>query len=152
MIPNQIERACLVAGAAEGASELNAFDGALLAAGIGDLNLVRVTSIMPPHVQLVTAPPALPRGAFALVVYSARTSAVPGEGLAAAVAVGRAADGFGVVMEAQGESRAQAEAEARARVEEAFRMRGLELKEVHTVGVEHRVRRCGGVVAACLFF
>jgi len=53
MIPNEIRKACLVAGAAEGASELNAFDGALLSAGIGDLNLVRVTSIIPPHVELV---------------------------------------------------------------------------------------------------
>jgi len=152
MIPNEIKQACLVAGAAEGATELNAFDGALLAAGIGDLNLVRVTSIIPPHVELVESPPALPRGAFVLVVYSAASSSTPGVRLAAAVAVGRAPDGFGVIMEAQGESQAQAVAEARAKVEEAFRMRGLELSEVRVAAAEHRVERCGGVVAACLFF
>lgn len=152
MIPNGVKRAALVAGAAEGATELNAFDGALLAAGIGDLNLVRVTSIMPPHVELVDAPPQLPRGAFVLVVYSSRTSSTPGETLAAAVAVGRAPDGFGVVMEAQGDSQAQAVAEARAKVEEAFRMRGLELARLRVAAAEHRVERCGGVVAACIFF
>ncbi|HDN19582.1 MAG TPA: arginine decarboxylase, pyruvoyl-dependent [Candidatus Acetothermia bacterium] len=152
MIASGVKRAALVSGAAEGTTELNAFDGALLAAGIGDLNLVRVTSIMPPHVELVETPPQLPKGAFVLVVYSARTSSVPGENLAAAVAVGRAPDGFGVVMEAQGEDRTQAECEARKKVEEAFRMRGLELSEVRVAAAEHRVRRCGGVVAACLFF
>ncbi|RLE29626.1 arginine decarboxylase, pyruvoyl-dependent [Candidatus Acetothermia bacterium] len=152
MIPNDVKRAALVAGAAEGATELNAFDGALLSAGIGDLNLVRVTSIMPPQVELVEAPPRLPKGAFVLVVYSSRTSSVPGEVLAAAVAVGRSRDGFGVVMEAQGCSRDEAVAEARAKVEEAFRMRGLELSELRVAAAEHRVERCGGVVAACLFF
>ena len=152
MIASGVKRAALVSGAAEGTTELNAFDGALLAAGIGDLNLVRVTSIMPPHVELVETPPQLPKGAFVLVVYSARTSSVPGENLAAAVAVGRAPDGFGVVMEAQGCSRDEAVAEARAKVEEAFRMRGLELSELRVAAAEHRVERCGGVVAACLFF
>ncbi|HAF71246.1 MAG: putative pyruvoyl-dependent arginine decarboxylase [Acetothermia bacterium 64_32] len=152
MIPNEISRACLVAGAGEGSTELNAFDRALLSAGIGDLNLVRVSSIMPPHVKLVGTLPQLPKGAFVLVVYSARTSSVPGESLAAAVAVGRAPDGFGVVMEAQGKDRAQAECEARKKVEEAFRMRGLKLSEVQVAAAEHRVSRCGGVVAACLFF
>ncbi len=152
MLPNSVTKACLTAGAAEGETELNAFDGALLAAGIGDLNLVRVTSIMPPHVELTDRPPELPRGAFVLVVYSSRTSSRPGERIAVAVAVGRAPDGFGVVMEAQGETKAQAEAEARAKVEAAFRMRNLELKEIRVTGIEHRVARCGGVVAACLFF
>jgi len=152
MIPNTINCACLVAGAGEGTTELNAFDRALLSAGIGDLNLVRVTSIMPPHVKLVEGPPSLPRGAFVLVVYSAYTSSTPGDMLGAAVAVGRGADGFGVVMEAQGKGRAQAESEARKKVEEAFHMRGLELSQVQVAAAEHRVERCGCVVAACLFF
>jgi len=38
----------LVAGSSEGATELNAFDGALLSAGAGNLNLLRVSSILPP--------------------------------------------------------------------------------------------------------
>ncbi len=89
MLSTDIQYACLAAGKAEGATELNAFDGALLAAGIGDLNLIRVTSIMPRHVSLVDEVPRLERGGFALVVYGARTSSVPGEMLASAVGVGR---------------------------------------------------------------
>ncbi|HID84847.1 MAG TPA: pyruvoyl-dependent arginine decarboxylase, partial [Anaerolineales bacterium] len=61
-------------------------------------------------------------------------------------------DGFGVIMEAQGDSQAQAVVEARAKVKEAFRMRGLELADLRVAAAEHRVDRCGGVVAACLFF
>ncbi|MGC9530110.1 MAG: pyruvoyl-dependent arginine decarboxylase [Candidatus Bipolaricaulaceae bacterium] len=152
MLAAQVHRACLVAGAGEGESELNAFDAALLAAGIGDLNLVRVTSIMPPHVELTTTPPQLAPGTFVLVVYSTRTSSTPGEQLAAAVAVGRAADGVGVIMEAHGQTRHQAETAAKAKVESAFRARHLHLAGVEVAAAEHRVRRCGGVVAACLFF
>jgi arginine decarboxylase len=96
--------------------------------------------------------PRLPKGAFVLVVYGSRTSSVPGETVAAAVGVGRTPDGFGVVMEAQGHSRAQVEAEVRTKVEEAFCVRGLKLAEFRMAAVEHRVVRCGGVVAACLFF
>lgn len=152
MLGEGVRHFCLVSGAAEGATELGAFDGALLAAGIGDLNLVRVTSIVPAHVEYRSEVPRLPKGAFVLVVYGARTSSVAGETVAAAVGVGRAPDGFGVVMEAQGRSRAQVEAEVRAKVEEAFRVRGLELGGFRVAAAEHRVVRCGGVVAACLFF
>ncbi|MCR4391967.1 MAG: arginine decarboxylase, pyruvoyl-dependent [Candidatus Acetothermia bacterium] len=152
MIRETINHACLVSGAAEGATELNAFDGALLAAGIGDLNLIKVSSIMPPHVVLEKAVPKLPPGAFVLVVYAARTSSTAGETLAAAVAAGRAKNGFGVIMEATGRSRAEVEEAVRMKVAEAFRVRNLELEEVHVAAAEHRVVRCGGVVAACLFF
>ncbi len=152
MLSTDVRYACLASGQAEGATELNAFDGALLTAGIGDLNLIRVTSIMPRHVSLVDEVPQLENGGFALVVYGARTSSVPGEMLASAVGVGRAEDGFGVVMEAQGTSAAQVEADVQAKIEAAFRMRGLKPADVRIAAAEHRVERCGGVVAACLFF
>ena len=44
------------AGNAEGGTSLNAFDNALLAAGIGNINLVRISSILPPDVLLVPLP------------------------------------------------------------------------------------------------
>ncbi len=152
MLSRSVQYACLAAGKAEGPTELNAFDGALLAAGIGDLNLVRVTSIMPRHVSLVQEVPQLEKGEFVLVVYGARTSSVAGEILASAVGVGRAADGFGVVMEGQGASAQEVEADVQAKIEAAFRMRGLKAAVVQIAAAEHRVQRCGGVVAACLFF
>ncbi len=154
MLGREVRYAALVSGKAEGLTELNAFDGALLSAGIGDLNLVQVSSIMPSHVSLADslAGAGLPKGDFVLVVYGARTSSTPGELIASAVGVGRAEDGFGVIMEAQGSSRSQVEEDVRRKVEEAFRARRLTLAAVQVAGVEHRVQQCGGVVAACVFF
>ncbi|HIE09103.1 MAG TPA: pyruvoyl-dependent arginine decarboxylase, partial [Armatimonadetes bacterium] len=111
MVGEGIKRACLVVGAAEGGTELNAFDNALLAAGIGDVNLVKVSSIIPPGVELVDQLNPLPRGAFVPVVYASLVSREPGRRIAVAVGVGRAADGFGVVMEAEGEGREEVEGE-----------------------------------------
>ena len=107
----EVKRVVLVSGAAEGETELNAFDNALLAAGIGDLNLIKVTSILPPHVEVVDEVPELPRGAFVPIVYTSVCSDVSGERIAAAVGIGRASDGFGVVMEASGHSQEEVEAE-----------------------------------------
>ncbi|MCD6320753.1 arginine decarboxylase, pyruvoyl-dependent [Candidatus Bipolaricaulota bacterium] len=148
----EVKRVVLVSGAAEGETELNAFDNALLAAGIGDLNLIKVTSILPPHVEVVDEVPELPRGAFVPIVYTSVCSDVSGERIAAAVGIGRASDGFGVVMEASGHSQEEVEAEVRKKVEEAFRVRSLELTFFKVTSVEHVVRRRGCVVAACLFF
>ncbi|HCI69580.1 MAG TPA: pyruvoyl-dependent arginine decarboxylase, partial [Balneola sp.] len=45
---------CLVSGAAEGNTRLNAFDNALLEAGVGDTNLMRMSSICPPGAKEVS--------------------------------------------------------------------------------------------------
>ncbi len=44
-------------------SDLNAFDEALLEAGIGDTNIISVSSILPPNIKQVE-PQGLPHGAF----------------------------------------------------------------------------------------
>jgi len=154
MLDKVVRYACLVSGKGEGLTELNAFDGALLSAGIGDLNLVQVSSIMPSHVSLLDSLAGVEptKGDFVLVVYGARTSSSPGEDIASAVGVGRAEDGFGVIMEAQGRSRDEVESDVRRKVEEAFHMRGLRPTSMRVAAVEHRVQQCGGVVAACVFF
>ena len=76
----------LVSGASEGYTPLNAFDGALLQAGIGNTNIVKMSSIVPPHCQLI-APIALPPGALVPTAYASITSDVPGEIISAGVAV-----------------------------------------------------------------
>ena len=42
-------------GCAEGMSELNAFDAALMNAGVGNTNLVRMSSILPPRCEEVAS-------------------------------------------------------------------------------------------------
>ena len=86
MIFRQPDCFFLVAGAAEGGTPLNAFDSALIAAGIGDVNLVKLSSILPPfcdHVEPIPLPP----GAIVPVAYANMTSSQMGRNITAAVAV-----------------------------------------------------------------
>ena len=46
----------LTKGASEGPTKLNAFDNALLEAKIGNVNLIPVSSMLPPNTQLVEMP------------------------------------------------------------------------------------------------
>lgn len=145
-------RYTLAAGAAEGETELNAFDHALLAAGIGNLNLVRVSSILPAGARR-TDYLDLPAGTLTPTAYGALTSTTPGQRIAAAVAVAVSEAGFGVIMEFTGRcSREEAETQVRAMAENALKNRGLAVRELHVRAVEHRVEKTGCVMAAvCLW-
>src|SRR5687767_14258300 len=87
----------LARGSAEGRTALNAFDNALLNAGIHNLNLMRVSSIVPKDASFGELP-KLPVGTLAPVVYSEITSNVPGEVISACVGAGVGELG-GVLME-----------------------------------------------------
>jgi arginine decarboxylase len=140
----------LVAGSAEGRTRLNAFDHALLASGLGNLNLVRVSSILPPGaVEVPTLD--IPPGALTPTAYGTITSEDPGEIIAAAIGVGiAAAGGYGIIMEFSGRvGRREAEETVRAMVGEAFETRGLSLERVAVRAVEHRVEAIGCAFAAC---
>jgi len=84
------------------------------------------------------------------VAYGTIASEVPGELIAAAVAVGRAEKGnFGVIMECSGRcSRAEIEERVKSMVTEGFTLRGLSPKGVQTASIEWRVRQVGAVIAA----
>ena len=139
----------LVAGAGEATSSLNAFDAALLQADIGNLNLLRVSSILPPGAIFVPRI-ALPPGSLLPVAYGSITSNIPGDLIAAAVAVGRSEpDQFGIIMECSGRcSRGEIEERVRVMAAEGFAARGLPLNDVQVASVEWRVRRVGAVIAA----
>ena len=99
----RITMAAATAGHAEGGTALNAFDNALLAAGIGNINLVKVSSILPPEVPVIDLPKIKP-GALIPTAYAAMTSEVPGETIAAAVGYAVPDDPAknGVIMEFHG--------------------------------------------------
>ncbi|MFQ6103753.1 MAG: pyruvoyl-dependent arginine decarboxylase [Candidatus Glassbacteria bacterium] len=142
----------LTSGSAEGGSSLNAFDNALLNAGIGDLNLIRVTSIAPPGVKTVK-PYGIEPGTIVPVVYTSMISHQAGERIACAIAIGRSGDdGPGLIMEYSGSGDAQlAETMVRNMLKEGFFSRGRELEKLEVVTSEHVVRQLGAVVAACVF-
>ena len=148
----EVRKLYLVAGKAEGGTLLNAFDNALLDAGIGDVNLIKVSSIIPPGAEVLMEKPNLPKGALVPCVYAERASDKPGERIAVALAVGIAEDGFGVVMESEGETSEEAVAKAVQMVKEAFNVRGLPLKRILQITSEHQVVNCGSVVAACVYW
>jgi arginine decarboxylase len=142
----------LTSGSAEGGSSLNAFDNALLNSGIGDLNLVKVSSIAPPGVRIVEPYPIEP-GTMVPVVYTCMISHQAGERIACAIALGEPDDdGPGLIMEYSGSGDSRlAETMVRNMLKEGFFSRGRELGEVTVVTAEHVVRQLGAVVAACVF-
>lgn len=147
---NRVTMAATTAGHAEGGTALNAFDNALLAAGIGNINLLKVSSILPPEVPVVELPKIKP-GALVPTAYAAMTSETPGEIVAAAVGYAVPDDPAknGVIMEFHGvASRDEAERQILAMLDEAFRVRGETIAERRVVAVEHRVERIGCALAA----
>src|ERR1043165_1128844 len=133
-----VTMAAATAGHAEGGTTLNAFDNALLAAGIGNINLIKVSSILPPEVPVIELPKIKP-GALVPTAYAAMTSETPGETVAAAVGYAVPDDPAknGVIMEFHGvATRAEAEAAIRGMLDEAFQVRGEPIKEMHIYAVD----------------
>jgi len=145
-----VTMAAAAAGHAEGGSSLNAFDNALLAAGIGNINLIKVSSILPPEVPVIDLP-KIKLGALIPTAYAAITSETPGETVAAAVGYALPDDPAknGVIMEFHGlATKAEAERQIHLMLEEAFRTRGEVIRERAVFAVEHTVERVGCALAA----
>jgi arginine decarboxylase len=144
----------LASGASDGYTPLNAFDGALLQAGIGNTNIVKMSSIVPPHCKLVT-PIALPPGAIVPAAYAAITSDVPGEIISAGVAIALPEDENqnGLIMEysAKGE-RHKIEEIVRNMAIEGMRLRGWKIRDLQTVVSEYQVKRIGATLAAVVLW
>lgn len=139
----------VMAGSAEGPTRLNAFDNALLESGIGNLNLLRVSSILPPGAQ-ETEPFDVAPGSLLPTAYGTITSEEPGTVISAAVAVGIAAhEEYGVIMEFSGQCTRQ---DAQNRVEymarQALAQRNREVQRIIVRAVEHRVESIGCAFAA----
>jgi len=138
----------ITAGSAEGKNHLNAFDNALLAGKIGNLNLVRVSSILPPGVQYCPNL-EIPPGSLVPTAYGYIVSDTPGELISAAVGVGFSKDTFGVIMEYSGRcSKEEAEKATISMLEEAFETRGMKLEGTRIASTEHRVDKIGCALAA----
>lgn len=131
----------IVSGTGQGYTPLNAFDAALGASGIGDLNLVKVSSIVPPHCTQVE-PRAIAPGTLIATAYAAKTSTLHGEVIAAGVAVGLPEDKerAGVIMEysALGH-REEIEEIVRTMAQKALEQRGLEIRSIESRAIDVKV-------------
>ncbi len=144
----------LVSGASEGFTSLNAFDGALLRAGIGDTNLVKMSSIVPPRCQLISPVP-LPPGSLVPTAYASITSDVPGQIIASAVAVALPKEPHfpGLIMEYSGRgSKAEIEEMVRQMALEGMKLRRREIKDLKSMVIEHKVQKVGATLAAVVLW
>lgn len=142
----------LVSGSGVGETDLTAFDKALIEAGVGNLNLIRVSSILPPGVKVVDRLDILP-GSLTPAAYGSIGSDQAGTLITAAIGVGFTKSSFGMIMEYSGfSSLEKAEGIVRSMVEEAFAARGLELAEVRVKGVERQVEDHTSVFAAAVLW
>lgn len=144
----------LVKGFGEGRMPLNAFDKALLDAGVGDTNLVRMSSIVPPACKEVREI-ELPKGGLIPIAYANITSSTPGDIISACIAVGIPEDPTepGVIMEHEDHlPLVEVEATVRQMCVDAFEYRNRKLKEVKSLGIEYTVIKCGSVFAAAVLW
>lgn len=147
---------CLVKGASEGRTRLNAFDSALLSAGVGDTNLMRMSSILPPGAAERSIEDIdLPGGGLVPLAYATIDSTTPGQYISSAIAVGIPEDESqaGVIMEFEDHSKLDnVESIVRQMVIDAFDYRNRTLKEIKSVGIEHKVETCGSTFAAAVLW
>jgi arginine decarboxylase len=137
----------ITSGVGWGETSLTAFDKALLDAGIGDLNLIRVTSIVPPGAKVTElkqtdVPLFLKAGMLAPTVYSSITSETADKVISSALAIGvpRDRERCGVIFEATRADTAENVRQiALNMVEEALKERGLEADNIFAVSAETTV-------------
>lgn len=146
----------LVSGSSEGFSLLNAFDGALLASGVGDTNLVKMSSILPPLCELAKpAPVPLPQGALVPVAYASLYSDVPGEVISAAVAIGIPEDRnrAGLIMEYSARADEQTVVtQVKKMVEKGMELRKRPIKEIMSISATYKVGSIGAVFAGVVLW
>jgi arginine decarboxylase len=144
----------LASGASEGYTPLNAFDGALLQAGIGNTNIVKMSSIVPPHCKPIS-PVTLPPGALVPAAYASIASDIPGEIISAGIAVALPEDENqnGLIMEysAKGERR-KIEETVRNMAMEGMKLRGWEIKDLKSIAIEHKIVKIGAALAAVILW
>jgi len=137
-------------------SVLNAFDAALVKAGIAQCNLVNVSSILPPDAELTESVPITP-GTITFTVL-ARMDGAPGETIGAGIgwAWGRSASGekYGFVAEAHGYKDRQAiERELKWKLKEMAEIRGMKLEKIEVMSefMEVPKGRYGCVIVALVY-
>ncbi len=143
------------AASTEGFSELNAFDVALLKSGVGNTNLVKMSSILPPNclkVENINLPP----GDLVPVAYAAITSSKKGELISAAVAVAIPKDKTknGLIMEYEDKNITKEEAESHVIEMAKWGMdyRGYEIERIESIAASHIVEKHGAAFACVVLW
>lgn len=141
---------CLRASAGDASSELNAFDMALFKAGVGNMNLLKVSSILPPYCEYVEKI-RFEEGSLIPVAYGTVFSSIRGELLSAAVAcaVPKNESKAGLIMEyaAKGKTKEETEKQVREMALKGMQWRGYEVEKILSISCEHEVVEHGAAFA-----
>jgi arginine decarboxylase len=124
----------------KGPTVLAAFDEALLGAGIANLNIIRLSSVIPPHAQILREKPVVKAEDFGRRLYAVladnRTDKV-GETVAAGVGwVMRTDDNYGLFVEHEGRTAVEVEAMIQASLAKMVKSRGGDFTPIQSEVVE----------------
>lgn len=141
----------IVSGKDEGPTKLNAFDNALSDAGIGDVNLIKVSSMLAGNTEIGELPELKP-GSMVNCVLSEITSDNPGDKITAvvAVAIGKK---LGCVVEANGINKNEQELldEAKFMVKYMMEKRDVEIEDLIVEKATTTVEKIASVVASVVY-
>lgn len=141
----------IVSGKDEGPTKLNAFDNALTDAGIGDVNLIKVSSMLAGNAEIIDLPTLKP-GSMVNCVLSEITSDVPGEEITAVVALAIGEE-LGCVVETTGRNQKLEDLidEAKFMVKYMMDTRGMEIKELIVEPSTTTVKNIASVIASVVY-
>lgn len=141
----------IVSGNDEGPTKLNAFDNALSDAGIGDVNLIKVSSMLGPNTEIVDLQDFKP-GSMVNCVLAEVTSDVPGEEITAVVAVA-IGDELGCAVEATGVNESPDDLMAKAKEMATYMMdkRGVEIRNLIVKSSTTTVKEIASVIASIVY-
>lgn len=144
-------RIAIVSGKDEGPTKLNAFDNALSDAGIGDVNLIKVSSMLAGNTEIRNLP-KLKAGAMVNCVLSEVTSDTPGDEITAIVAVAIGEE-LGCVVETHGinENTDELIDEAKKMVEYMMEKREVEIKEQIVEFSTVKVKNIASAISAVVY-
>ena len=144
-------RIAIVSGSSEGPTELNAFDNALYEAEIGDVNLIKVSSMLEANTK-VEKLPKLKAGAMVNCVLSSLTSDNEDDELIACIAVAIGEE-LGCVVEANGTNQNPEDIknEAIEMVKYMMDKRNVKIKELIVEEAHHTVKGIGSAIAAVIY-
>lgn len=144
----------LVSGHSEGITPLNAFDSALIDAGVGNTNLIKMSSILPPNSKKIQ-PVKLPLGSLVPLAYASKVSSVIDEiisaGVACAVPMDKNKNGLIMEYSAAGHKE-EIEKIVRHMAEKGMKNRGYKIKKIYSISTQHTVQKTGAVFAAVVLW
>ena len=141
----------IVCGKDEGPTKLNAFDNALSDAGIGDVNLIKVSSMLSANTTIEELP-KLKAGAMVNCVLSEVTSDNPGDEITAVIAAA-IGDKLGCVVETTGINKdlEDLEDEAEFMVRYMMERRDVKINDLIVKSSSTTVKNIASVVASVVY-